>query len=303
MESRRISSGDIEPRRRGGRAPDSGGAREVRASIRHGFDNLLNFSGRDTRAQFWPYAVLLLVLHGAVAFLIIVPGVIFAALTLQRSGEFDPPIDPAVAPNFAPQAFALCIVAAVYFALIVAALARRRQDRDIIEAAGALSLPLIALVVALSPRLVPAIFSVVGLGVCLYALTRGGAPERIAAAMLVGGMLLSSVVIGMSHGDPAVLRTLMALLDIADFIVFAIVAVRANRFWPIWLTAFTGLSMCATLAALLDSERLEWVYLTAGSIWGYPMLVTILIGTRAHRIRLARDGEDPAWMPWRRAAG
>ena len=46
------------------------------ASVRHNLANLTNFAGRESRAQFWPYAVVVFVLAMAVHMGLVAPAII-----------------------------------------------------------------------------------------------------------------------------------------------------------------------------------------------------------------------------------
>ena len=290
----------------------------VAAAIRHGFSSLLDFSGRDTRRQFWPYAILLLLLGGAAITLVYIPAVTNGYLRLLDYAATHP--QPGIAPDassyevftdlnrpelrpyYGRFILSLCVIGLVHLALVAAALARRRHARDWSEATGALILPAVALTMAFASSTLPLLLGLFSLGIPLYALIRGGAPERIGGAIfLVGLFFYLAVVVVSPPMDFRGVEPKIFVVDLLGFLAMLLLALRSNRLWPIWLVAFMGLGMLAHVAAMVGDVP-PWVYLIAYSIWAYPMLVVLLVGVRAHRIRLARAGSDPPWATRRAAA-
>jgi hypothetical protein len=80
------------------------------------------------------------------------------------------------------------------------------------------------------------------------------------------------------------------LVDLAVFAVFAIIALRSDRYWPIWATACVGLGLLGHLGrwyAGADISRVAY-WLTL-AFWSYPPLALIAIGTFNHYRRGARS--------------
>lgn len=89
---------------------------------------------------------------------------------------------------------------------------------------------------------------------CLYAVLRGGAPERIVAGVFVVGAVLSrqvevsrlkpfhSLEIGILH------------VDLAMFGVFVGLALWTTRFWPMIMASLQGTQVLGHFAHLLDHE-------------------------------------------------
>lgn len=291
-------------------------ARDIGASIRHGISNLTNFSGRDTPAQFRTYAGLLLILAGAAAYLFFIPRIMAEYVRMERYAAAHPDRTsvaiqagdlsigtrvPGWTTDFQSLAFALCAIVLVYLALIAAALARRRHAFGAAELAFALAPPLLAAVLAAWPLLIPLIMPIATLAGTLYILIRGGAPERVSAvAMLIVGVGTLAI-----FGDRLRpfqgIEPIFLIPDGFGFVASVLIALRANRLWTIWVAALVGVGLLVHLAALANPQLLPWAYLTAEAIWGYPLLVAMIVGTRGHRLRLARDGSDPAWTPWRQS--
>src|SRR3954471_10700633 len=138
-------------------------------SIRHNLANLLRFSGRESRALFWPYAIMIVLLDVAAMVLLMGPAMADSMARMQRfaaehpdqatvesgPGHYSITIHgnhPELMPDMSPlfSGFAVMIVATV--ALLAAAAARRLHDRDRRGAWGLMPLPFLAFATIMMPR-------------------------------------------------------------------------------------------------------------------------------------------------------
>lgn len=128
----------------------------------------------------------------------------------------------------------------------------------------------------------------------VYALVAGGSPERVAAILYLlscAASYLSWTKAGTWHE----VELGVFLVDVVTFALFCLLALRADRFWPIWVSALLGLGVLGHLARVAEPGLFWWAYAVALTIWSYPILALIAFGTWAHRRRLARFGADPSW--------
>jgi len=134
----------------------------------------------------------------------------------------------------------------------------------------------------------------------MYALLKGGLPERIGAAVLAVGSILTVAVLPAWAGRYGSLEIGVALIDAACLSLFALIAMRANRFWPIWVSAFLALGVLGHLARwYAGPEVIPWAYGVSLTIWSYPMLAAVAIGTFNHQRRMAQGrpaSPSPAGM-------
>lgn len=119
---------------------------------------------------------------------------------------------------------------------------------------------------------------------CGYAFSRGRADERIVAAVCVAASLLTAVVLSPLHSRYTGVESGELAIDIATLGVFVFVALRSDRFWPLWVA---GLQLTTSMSHLLKAVDLGLVpkaYAAAEKFWSYPILVILVIGTwRSHR--------------------
>jgi hypothetical protein len=129
---------------------------------------------------------------------------------------------------------------------------------------------------------------------CGYAMLRGGAPERISAAITAYAVILTYYATNWGPGRFATVEVGILVVDVVALAAWAAVAVYAQRFWPIWLTALDVIAVAGHGVKMADPD-LRWGYAFAIAFWSYPMLLVLAGGTWCHRRRLARHGYDPDW--------
>lgn len=139
------------------------------------------------------------------------------------------------------------------------------------------------------------VFLVLLIACCTYAFGRGGAPERIGMAIFAAGSILTFVAVSAPPIRFKGVEVGVLIVDVCVFAGFVALALRANRFWPIWVSALLGLGVLGSLAMLLHPRVIPWAYAVVLSIWSYPILLLVAIGTHCHRRRLTRNGADPSW--------
>jgi hypothetical protein len=72
------------------------------------------------------------------------------------------------------------------------------------------------------------------------------------------------------------------IIDAGMLLIFTGLALRTDRFWPLWVAALQVLAVLAHLAKLADPEMLRNGYGFVMAVWSYPQLLAIALGTRAY---------------------
>ena len=123
---------------------------------------------------------------------------------------------------------------------------------------------------------------------CGYALIRGRTDERLAAGVCIAASLISVAVLSPMSVRYRTIEEGEMAVDLVVLAVFLLVALRSDRFWPLWIT---GLQLTTTLSHMLkavDFKLLPAAYGAAERFWSYPILVIIAVGAwRQHRRHLA----------------
>ena len=123
--------------------------------------------------------------------------------------------------------------------------------------------------------------------VSAYAFARGRSDERASASICVLASIASVIV-----GRPAVsaysgMEAGLLMVDVAALAGFTLVALRSERFWPLWVA---GLQLTTLIAHALKAVQLDLMpqaYAAAARFWVYPIFAIIALGTwRSHRRRL-----------------
>lgn len=131
------------------------------------------------------------------------------------------------------------------------------------------------------------------LGVCGFALWRGGQPERFVAAIFLLAFPLSSFLNHKLRSQGVQIGSLV--VDVTMMLLLLGIALRANRYWPIGLAAMQLLQVTGHLLKLADPRMLPLLYWISSVVWAYPMLILLLLGTVRHRNREKRLGPEPPW--------
>jgi hypothetical protein len=132
------------------------------------------------------------------------------------------------------------------------------------------------------------------LGVAAYALTRGGGPER-AVALLFLTAAVATILVLPSQAIFHNVATGILLVDSALFAGLLAVSIRAERFWPLWMTALQGIAVAGHGAKAVNPHVIPFAYAVLLVFWGYPMVALLGVATWRHQHRLKKYGTDRSW--------
>lgn len=131
--------------------------------------------------------------------------------------------------------------------------------------------------------------------VSLYAFLRGRADERLAAAICIvataatHGLMLA---IGETYSR---VETGLLLVDIATLGAFLYIALRTDRFWPLWVAGFQLTTLFSHALKAVQLDLMPQAYAAAAKFWVYPIFLAIVIGTlRSNRYSRLRDEHSQA---------
>ena len=141
------------------------------------------------------------------------------------------------------------------------------------------------------------VFLVLLIACCAFAFVKGGAPERSGMAIYAAGSVLTYLAVSAPPIRFKGVEVGVFIIDVCVLASFIILALRADRFWPIWVSALQGLGVLGSLAMLLHPRVIPWAYAVVLSIWSYPILLLMAVGTFNHQRRLKANGADPSWTP------
>jgi hypothetical protein len=114
----------------------------------------------------------------------------------------------------------------------------------------------------------------------------------MAAAICIGATIATNLVHSPLSNRFTRVEVGVMIVDFATLAAFTAIALRSERFWPLWIA---GLQLTTTIAHLfkaLDFQLVPHVYAAAARLWVYPIFLIIVIGTwRSHHRRRHDQGD------------
>lgn len=141
----------------------------------------------------------------------------------------------------------------------------------------------------------PNLFRVLLILVALYAFLRGRRDEKHAVIILVVGVIATELVLPPRQERFDTIEINLLLVDLAVLGGFVWVALRSNRFWPLWVAGLQLTTILGHLLKAMNESLFTKAYGAALVFWFYPMLLILVIGTwRTHRRKQLESGAAPA---------
>ena len=125
----------------------------------------------------------------------------------------------------------------------------------------------------------PTIFRVLLALVAVYAFLRGSRDERLVGLICVAGALVTHLVISPVAERFETVETPVMIVDVAVFAGFVLVALRSERFWPLWVAGLQLTTMMGHFLKAFDSDLLPRAYGAAMAFWAYPIVLILAVGT------------------------
>ena len=130
---------------------------------------------------------------------------------------------------------------------------------------------------------------------CALAVTKGGAAERTAALLQMTALALSRLLGWLSPNNYSAALIQIWAIDIALGLALIILAIRANRFWPLWLVALQMQSVIVHLLKVIELQLVPIGYFAVVNLTAWPMITLTAIASLRHRHRLRQYGIDPSF--------
>lgn len=131
-----------------------------------------------------------------------------------------------------------------------------------------------------------------------YALLRGDMPEKLAASVFVGAVLLDNVYHA-AFPDGSTYDSINIghlVLDCFMLVALAYLGLRANRIYPLWLLAAQLISTAMHLHRAFVPEIHPFAYWALTRVPSYLQMFVLLAGIAAHHRRTRRG---MVVRPWR----
>lgn len=130
----------------------------------------------------------------------------------------------------------------------------------------------------------PILYHVLLVLVAGYAFLRGTTDERLAAAICVVATLATRLALSPIASRYSGVETGVLIVDVLTLAGFTAIALRTDRFWPLWVAGLQLTTMVAHFLKAIQLDLLPYAYATAARFWVYPIFLMIVVGTwRSHR--------------------
>jgi hypothetical protein len=111
---------------------------------------------------------------------------------------------------------------------------------------------------------------------CGVAMRWGGLDERLASFGFVLATLASQI---WTKTNYAHTETIVLMIDAALLVGLVILALRSDRFWPMWAAAFQLVGTTVHFASMTETGDYAWAYAVGLIFWSYPVLIALGVGT------------------------
>jgi hypothetical protein len=141
-----------------------------------------------------------------------------------------------------------------------------------------------------------ALILTVVMGASWLAYRRGGPPERFAAVLIVGWVLVDATYhllfgpSGFDRVDPVHL-----VLDGGELVAIVWLALNANRTWPLWAAAAQVICVSGHIAGLIEPGGMRRAYWAMTQLPQYVQLAALIFGATAHARRVRLMGRYRSW--------
>lgn len=113
--------------------------------------------------------------------------------------------------------------------------------------------------------------------VCLFALTKGGRPERIGAGAFLTGWFLS--ILAQKYIGYASTQWPILLIDLVVLAIFVALVWKSPRSWPVWASAFQLLAVASHVMVLMQLRPEISAFYTVVNMTGYGIVIALAVGT------------------------
>ena len=111
---------------------------------------------------------------------------------------------------------------------------------------------------------------------CGVAWRWGGKDERFTAIGVAVAVIASNIV---TDGSYAHTESGVLIIDMTVFGGLLVLALKSDRFWPMWAAAFQMVGIMVHFASIPQAGDFAWAYYVALIFWTYPVFIALAAGT------------------------
>ena len=132
----------------------------------------------------------------------------------------------------------------------------------------------------------PSAYLIILFAVCAYAFVRGRTDERVTALICIAATFASNLVVLPADARYSGVELGILIVDLLAFAAFTFVALRSDRFWPMWVAGLQLTTLIAHALKAIQLDLMPQAYAAAARFWVYPIFLIIVVGTwRGHHRR------------------
>ena len=126
----------------------------------------------------------------------------------------------------------------------------------------------------------------------LFVLFRGDREQKQVVCILICAYLGTFILYKLGGQTWLHFQTGTIILDGAAFLLLSLIALRSNKFWPLWIASFQLMPLLTFAAAPFGQNLVSQALGVAQGLWGYLQLLTLLLATITMRMRAAKIGKS-----------
>ena len=125
----------------------------------------------------------------------------------------------------------------------------------------------------------PSIYHVLLIAVSAYAYWQGRSDERLAATLCIIATIATRIMVSPVTSRYSSVEAGVFAVDLAVLAGFIFIALRSDRFWPLWVAGLQLTTILAHALKAVDFALMPQIYAAAARFWVYPIFLIIVIGT------------------------
>ena len=117
----------------------------------------------------------------------------------------------------------------------------------------------------------------------------GGLDEKLASLGFVLATLTSTLA---NQSQYLHTETGVLMIDVLLLVGLVVLALRSDRFWPMWAAGFQLVAVTVHVASMAEQGNYAWAYAVGLIFWSYPVMIAFMAGTwlEARYRHSCRDG-------------
>lgn len=120
-------------------------------------------------------------------------------------------------------------------------------------------------------------------GTLAFAVLFGDWPERWGAAIFAAAWLLTQIGMAGFDADNTQANPYVAIVDLMLLVALVVLALRCDRYWPMWAASFQIPSLIVTTLTLIGANSDMRVYMNGTAVWAWLQMIALALATWRYR--------------------